>query len=183
MSVRVQSWVWRHSRASGHSFVVLLKIADNADDDGANAWPSIAHLASMCRCSESTVHRAIAELQILGELKVEPQAGGRLGARRDRAPNRYRVVMRYQTDTPSCDSAGSQSDTPLAARGVKSGSTGCQSEPHGVSPVTPNSSLDPSGTSEESVENSVNHAAYAQLCRELLAAGGKSNNGSGETPP
>ncbi len=34
MSVRVMSWVWDHSQAHGADRLVLLAIADAADDDG-----------------------------------------------------------------------------------------------------------------------------------------------------
>lgn len=122
----------------------------------------------MCRCSESAARRAIAELQSLSELKVESKADGRLGGNRARA--RHRVLMTSQSD-PVRDCAGCQSDTPPGARGVKSGSTRCQNEPHEVSPVTPNSSRTIQNHGDP-VENLVDHAAYAKLCRELLLAAG-----------
>ncbi len=155
MSVRVQSWVWHNSRATLPAFVVLLKIADNAADDGANAWPSVAHLAAMCRVSESTVHRAITELQRLGELEVEPRAGGTSGVRRDRATNRYRVVM------------GCHPDTPYVPRGVRKRLTGCQNGPDEVSPVTPEPSIrtiQNRGPGDEEID----HAAWAERCRRIL---------------
>ena len=76
MSVRVQSAVWEHSRATGNALLVLLKIADNCDDDGRNAWPSLPNLARYCRCSVSTVQRSIRELESLGELVVVHRGGG-----------------------------------------------------------------------------------------------------------
>jgi DNA-binding transcriptional MocR family regulator len=171
VSIRVQSWVWHNSRATGAAFVVLLKIADNAGDDGANAWPSVAHLAAMCRCSESTVHRAITELQRLGELEVKPRAGGTSGARKDRATNRYRVVMTCQPDTPKQavhnSATGCQYDTRSAPRGVKNSPTGCLNEPDEVSLVTPEPSIrtiQNRGPGEEKI----GHAAWAERCRQIL---------------
>ena len=66
MSVKVQSKVWEHSQASGNTLMVLLKIADNCDDAGRNAWPSIPTIARYCRCSDATVQRAIRELGVRG---------------------------------------------------------------------------------------------------------------------
>ena len=83
------AWVWHGSKAKGTTRLVALAIADHASDDGKNAWPSVARLAQMCACSEATVRRAIKELQDLGELHVEHQAGGPRDMRDDRRPNRY----------------------------------------------------------------------------------------------
>jgi hypothetical protein len=33
------TWVWQHSRADGNVRLVLLAIADSANDDGLDAWP------------------------------------------------------------------------------------------------------------------------------------------------
>lgn len=105
LSVRVQSAVWEHSRATGNAFVVLLKIADNCDDDGRNAWPSVATLARYCRCAESTVQRALRELEALGELEVAQQMGGpRAGSRY--APNRYRVLLDMETQSSKSTPVG-----------------------------------------------------------------------------
>jgi DNA-binding transcriptional MocR family regulator len=155
MSVRVQSAVWENSRATGNAFVVLLKIADNCDDDGRNAWPSVATLARYCRCSESTVQRALRELEALGELEIAQQMGGpRAGSRY--APNRYRVLVE-----------GCQIDTPQLSPGVsKEGTRGVKTGHSGVSPVTPNSPLDPSKNAQP-VDNQ-GFAAQIELCRAVL---------------
>ena len=154
MSVRVQSWVWRYSRATGNALIVLLKIADNADDDGSNAWPSIAYLAEMCRCSEMTVRRAIAVLKELGELEVDLQAGGGRRTPPQYRPNRYRVVMQgYQSDTPP-------------SRGTRTGVQGYQNRRPGVTPVVPNSSLTIQNP-RPGVEK-LDHSAWAQRARDAF---------------
>lgn len=71
MSVRVQAWVWEHSQAEGMTRLVLLAIADSAEDDGSDAWPSFETLTKKCHCSESTVRRAIRRLEELGELEFQ----------------------------------------------------------------------------------------------------------------
>ena len=100
MSVRVMAWVGHRSKAKGATRLVALAIADHASDDGTNAWPSVARLASMCLCSESTVRRAIAELVELSELRVEIQAGGPKDMRDDKRPNRYTFQIRQHVDNP-----------------------------------------------------------------------------------
>jgi hypothetical protein len=93
VSVQVMNWVWEHSRTSGTEFVVLLAIADAADDDGTNGWPTIGRLARKCRLSEATVRRSIRALVELGELAVQQNAGGRWDTLPNRRPNRYQVLM------------------------------------------------------------------------------------------
>lgn len=80
------TWVWDNSSAGGTERLVLLAIADCADDTGANAWPSIATLARKTRLDERTVQRVIRRLADAGQLRVEACAGGR-------GSNRYALVM------------------------------------------------------------------------------------------
>jgi hypothetical protein len=77
LSVRAQSAVWEHSTAGGNTLVVLLRIADHADDYGI-AWPGIdtPHgLSWSARCSRATVQRAITKLEEAGELQVFARNG------------------------------------------------------------------------------------------------------------
>ncbi len=55
MSVKVVTWVWEHSPVAGNERLVLLAITDSAEDDGRNAWPSVATLASKTRLDPRTV--------------------------------------------------------------------------------------------------------------------------------
>jgi hypothetical protein len=89
VSVKATTWAWEHSKASGNARLVLLAIADAADQQGANAWPSQATIASMCRISVRTVRRLVAELVELGELEVTEHGGP--AYREDRRPHRYRL--------------------------------------------------------------------------------------------
>jgi len=57
MSIRVMTWVWDNSTVGGNERLCLLAIADNAADDGRNAWPSLATLARKTRLDERTVRR------------------------------------------------------------------------------------------------------------------------------
>jgi hypothetical protein len=51
MSVRTLNRVWEASRQTGGALLVLLAIADFADDDGL-AYPSISTLARKARLSD-----------------------------------------------------------------------------------------------------------------------------------
>lgn len=83
MSVKVSSWVWHNSRARGPELLVLLAIADSAEDDGTNARPRVQTLAAKTRIGQRSVVRHIDSLRSLGELEV---------TRTGRA-NRYSVLM------------------------------------------------------------------------------------------
>ncbi len=80
--------------------VLLTHVA--ASDDGNNAWPAVATIAEKTKVSERTVQRAIKALTLLGELRVDPNAGRR-------GVNVYTVVMRRQDDTPTASHPDSES--------------------------------------------------------------------------
>lgn len=88
------SWVLQHSSTRGNDRLVLLAIANHADADGANSYPSLESLAREARCSRSTVQMCIGRLVSEGGLTVEPSAGLSRGGR---PTNRYTLAM----DVPS----------------------------------------------------------------------------------
>jgi hypothetical protein len=69
VSVHVSATVWRRSQAKGSDLLVLLAIADNADAETAEAFPSIKYLSRKTRLSERGVQYAIAHLIESGELE------------------------------------------------------------------------------------------------------------------
>ena len=76
MSVKVSQSVWAHSRAKGAELLLLLAIADVADDEGV-AYPSIATLARKIRMGERNTHYLVKKLCAAHELSVEIGAGPR----------------------------------------------------------------------------------------------------------
>ena len=80
------TWVWEESPTKGTDLLTLLAIADNAADDGSNAWPSIARLARKTRLDERTVRRVLRRLADGGHLRIEVAAG-------PHGTNRYAVLM------------------------------------------------------------------------------------------
>lgn len=86
MSVRVMSWVWSKSRSAPTQRLVLLAIADCANDRGSDAYPSTETLATKTGLSVRGVRKAVADLVKSGELRVDYKAG-------PKGCNRYRVVI------------------------------------------------------------------------------------------
>lgn len=133
MSVKVMNWVFEHSRTDhAADRLVLLTIADRANDEGSEAWPSVDTLCRKTRLSKSTVLRSIARLEELGELEVEREEG---------LSNRYTVNMRpylpmeHQSQTDTSPRGNQfQSDTGINLKPVS------HVTPPPVSLVTPNTS-------------------------------------------
>lgn len=92
MSVRVMAEVWRTNLATTEK-MILLVIADHASDDGTEAWPSQATIATKASVSIRTVQRCVNALVSAGYLRMEKHAGGSANCREDRRPHRYTINM------------------------------------------------------------------------------------------
>lgn len=86
MAVKISHWVWQHSGAKGNDLLVLLALADNANDDGV-CWPSLRYLAEKTRLHENTIRSRLKSLRGLGIVGWDERPG---------SPN----VFRINTDTP-----------------------------------------------------------------------------------
>lgn len=88
MSVTVTTYVFEHSESRGNDRLVLHAIADEANDDGTNAFPGIKRIAHKVRLPERTVMRCLDRLETAAELEViRPEKRGR------GHHNTYRVLM------------------------------------------------------------------------------------------
>lgn len=67
MSVRVLSWAWSLEEVMGSEALVLLALADQANDEGF-CWPSQEKLAPKARQSVSTLRRSLRSLEKMGLL-------------------------------------------------------------------------------------------------------------------
>lgn len=76
MSVRTMAAVWERSQHSGTNLLMLLAIADFADDDG-RAYPSVPTLARKCRMKERNARYILSELVDSGELSTQTGKGPR----------------------------------------------------------------------------------------------------------
>ena len=77
MTWRLIGPIWRLPDVTASQRLVLLALASFTDQNGANAYPSLATLASMACCDRSTVHRAIKSL--IARQLIEPTGKGRKG--------------------------------------------------------------------------------------------------------
>lgn len=92
MSIRLMSEVWR-TKLPTIEKMVLLVIADHANDEGTEAWPSQATIAAKASISVRTVQRAVNSLVSSGFLRLEKHAGGSANCRDDRRPHRYTMIV------------------------------------------------------------------------------------------
>jgi helix-turn-helix protein len=74
MSIKVMTRVWDHSRHKGSQLVLLLALADHADDDGV-CWPATPHLAQKIRMSERQTQRILDTLIASKEIAHLPGNG------------------------------------------------------------------------------------------------------------
>jgi hypothetical protein len=75
MSIRFWNWVWAQEELTSFETLVLLCLADMADDEGTS-FPSIKTLAKRCRTSERTIQRCIAVLKKKGMVQVRARIIG-----------------------------------------------------------------------------------------------------------
>ena len=70
MSLHVSSWAWRQFVGDPAAKIVLLKLADVANDEG-ECWPSQRYLAEECEMSDRNVRFKIQKLEQLGLIQVK----------------------------------------------------------------------------------------------------------------
>jgi len=75
MSVLLMAQAWQVKLANAARKLVLVKLADNANDEG-RCWPSYAYLAAQCEMSERSVIRHINDLVLTGFIKRTHRYGG-----------------------------------------------------------------------------------------------------------
>jgi hypothetical protein len=101
VSNEATTWVWNHSRSANAQRLVLLALADRANTEG-RAWPSLSTLQRMTGIkSRTTVCRALADLQALGEVTVEDSHG-------PRGQNVYRI----SAIAPNAERSGTDTQSP-----------------------------------------------------------------------
>lgn len=132
--------VWDLEAIESTDKFVLLKLADHADDEGRNAWPSVETIARAICKSERTVQRALRKLERDGWIVVERAAG-------PKRPPTYRVIAAARGDKM----------TPIGApRGDTHDAAGVTKQAVGVTPMTPRGDThDTRSTREPSIEPSI----------------------------
>lgn len=125
MSIIIMTAVWRESRSKGGARLVLLSLADQANDDGW-CWPSVGTIADRCNISERAVQQHLRALEEAGELVRESRSGH---------SSRYRVVLTFG----GADSSGVQN-----LRGAEKRQGGEAGFGGGVKPASPRTVREPS---------------------------------------
>jgi hypothetical protein len=74
MSIKISSEVWASSSTKSSSRLVLLALADYADDDGY-CYPSVARLAVKCAPTKRGVQVILRDLESRGELVIQRGTG------------------------------------------------------------------------------------------------------------
>jgi len=81
MSAKATNWVWEESQSTGSARLVLLALADWANEKGV-CFGSYRGLAKKTRLSVATVTRSLRELEDIGEVKqLEPGTFGPMASR------------------------------------------------------------------------------------------------------
>ncbi len=80
MSIQAVAWVLEQSQARGFARLVLIALANHADEDGI-CWPSQRRIASEAGISLGSVQPQIGKLETLGELETVEPGGPRRSAR------------------------------------------------------------------------------------------------------
>jgi len=91
MSIGIMNRVWKKSECKGTDLLLLLALADNADDDGY-CWPGIEYLAAKIRMTPQSVINITTRIEKAGELLVKHNR---------REGNRYLILVEM-TDDEKC---------------------------------------------------------------------------------
>lgn len=143
MSVEALSWVFRHSKSRLAARLVLLALADFAQADGRDAFPSVATLAAKAGVSKRTARSGLRQLEETGEI-----------ARTGTSP--YGTTV-YAITLGAANPAG----------GAETGTEGRQKTTAAVSPSSPDPSVNPSG--EPSSSSARKPALDQELPKDLPA--------------
>lgn len=146
MSIKIMSQVWENGPNDRGELLVLLALADFANDAG-ECWPAMSSIAAKARMTERGAQKVIARLTDAGRISVA-RGGGRHGC------NVYKIEAQnpergsgYQAQNPEPHSPNTSANTPNTVHpergsprtGVQKPRTGVQKTPNGGSP-------EPSGT-------------------------------------
>jgi hypothetical protein len=112
VSVRITSLVWESALVQSHK-LVMLALADHADHDGRNIYPSIARTAWKTGFSDRQVQRIIRSLESSGILV-------KTGEARQHFPAQYAVDLGRLPKRPPCEPDRGEPGVTSATPGVTS---------------------------------------------------------------
>jgi hypothetical protein len=130
MSIEAISWVLNRApipadrRDASSLAMVLIGLANHADPEGCNAFPSVATLVRYTRLSERSVQNALRALEKLGLITPsDQQIVAAYVKRADRRPNGWDLVIHSPAHKPA---GGVQSVHPVGSNGVQTLRNGVQ---------------------------------------------------------
>jgi hypothetical protein len=167
MSIYVTSQVWKNAPVDGSALLVLLALADFADDDGV-CWPAVCTIAQKARISERSAQRSIRKMADDGLIEIDDNAG-------PKGANRYRV--KPVTDWPKSDEEPAESE-PEGGDNLAppQNDEGVTPVAQGVTPVT---SGGDTGVTRTVIEPSLNPPEE----RERASANGREGQDEGNAKP
>lgn len=75
MSVRAITWALDANVGDAAAKLLLVALADHADDQTQQCWPSIGYVARRCQLSEKTVQRRLRQLERKGLIETQARVG------------------------------------------------------------------------------------------------------------
>ena len=120
MSISAINWAFHQKTGSPASKLVLIKLADNANDEG-RCYPSLTYISKHCEMHRSTVIRHISALSERGFVDIEHRS-----VEGSKIPNVYHLKM--QPLVAECDQ-GSRTDQLGVVAECDQGSRRCYIEP------------------------------------------------------
>jgi hypothetical protein len=90
MSIKLMAQVWEVAEVSGSELLVLLALADFANDEGGSIYPAMKTIARKARLSIDQARRIVHKLIAAGVVELVEE-GGWTGNRN--RPNEYRIVL------------------------------------------------------------------------------------------
>jgi hypothetical protein len=166
MSIKVMNLVWENGPEERNQFMVLLALADWADDKG-RAYPAIETLAKKSRLSVRTVQETIAGRAADGKRAAGLVASGLLTVDPNAGP---RGVNRYCINLAMLREMGADAEVPSEERGAKSAgvqsSRGAENADKGCETRT-QSAPEPSGTIMEPSQDAQARERDEMISEEL----------------
>jgi hypothetical protein len=126
MSIRKMAQVWEKSQHKGTALLLLLAIADNANDEQI-AWPSIITLSKKIRMSHRFTRLMVRKLAQSGELEILEEGGGHRSTR-------YKITLQEETSPGRWASPGRPTSSPGGGRPPRREEAGLPAERRQASP-------------------------------------------------
>ena len=174
MSLRATLWAYDEAPVEKPTeLLVLIALADEANDAGRNAFPSVAKIAKRARCQPRAAKYALRALEADGIIVLGDQAiAARHIARADRRPKVYDLVLSATWENPPVKPANEPGATDAPReRGAPEGTNGVHEDvergaPEGTNGVhggAPDPTNDPKDDPTDDPKDSAADATAAKI--------------------